>query len=660
MATAELTVTANLAGLRAQLESIPGITADAATKMVAQLDKSNRAAERAAKQSAEATKKAMQDAEKSATKAAGAVSDVGDKFGKVGSSAGKLAGALGLVNPALGEAARTAADLADVGEVGAEALGALGTATAAAAAVVGVFAVGLSPVVDLIAQQAEEADRAAAALRNYQAATQSAAAAGSEYASTLSAVGDQIRLGLQLETSREQTARRTADTLKEQAAALVQNTTEEQRAAEQLLATNKATMASLELRFRSGDLTEEEATKYRELSASVQTANSEQTRRASIIATAESDAATYAETLVDLAQAEEQAERNARRKAAADRAAAEAARAAAEAERAKEAAARAYLTAVSGYADGIRELQAAQLAGASEEERILAAGEERIRQLEELTTKTKYLGLTSEQEAAAIAEGEKAIAAVRADTASKIDALEQDAYNARMERLDEERERRLATEAEMAAAQQQLIMQGVDLVSQTLDAAADNQADILSKLEAQLAAGEDTMTMAQKEALKERISSQREAAMQAFRVNKAAKLAEAVINTAAAVTQALASAPPPFNLVNAGLAGAAGGIQVAAIAASQPAFHSGGMVPDEVPARLVTGEAVLSRVGRSMIGDEQIRAANAGMAPPTKVVAINQYRHQVFRPFIRDHLRMGGDLTDTIRGTRTVGMREAL
>jgi hypothetical protein len=660
MATAELTVTANLAGLRAQLESIPGITADAATKMVAQLDKSNRAAERAAKQSAEATKKAMQDAEKSATKAAGAVSDVGDKFGKVGSSAGKLAGALGLVNPALGEAARTAADLADVGEVGAEALGALGTATAAAAAVVGVFAVGLSPVVDLIAQQAEEADRAAAALRNYQAATQSSAAAGSEYASTLSAVGDQIRLGLQLETSREQTARRTADTLKEQAAALVQNTTEEQRAAEQLLATNKATMASLELRFRSGDLTEEEATKYRELSASVQTANSEQTRRASIIATAESDAATYAETLVDLAQAEEQAERNARRKADADRAAAEAARAAAEADRAKEAAARAYLTAVSGYADGIRELQAAQLAGASEEERILAAGEERIRQLEELTTKTKYLGLTSEQEAAAIAEGEKAIAAVRADTASKIDALEQDAYNARMERLDEERERRLATEAEMAAAQQQLIMQGVDLVSQTLDAAADNQADILSKLEAQLAAGEDTMTMAQKEALKERISAQREAAMQAFRVNKAAKLAEAVINTAAAVTQALASAPPPFNLVNAGLAGAAGGIQVAAIAASQPAFHSGGMVPDEVPARLVTGEAVLSRVGRSMIGDEQIRAANAGMAPPTKVVAINQYRHQVFRPFIRDHLRMGGDLTDTIRGTRTVGMREAL
>jgi len=661
VADINLTVSASLAQFEAQLAKTGDITAEQAKNIARDLKSALSSAEKAAKQSAEATKKAMQDAERSATKAAGAVSDVGDRFGKVGSSAGKLAGALGLVNPALGEAARTAADLADVGEVGASAIGALGTATAAAAAVVGVFAVGLSPVVDLIAQQAEEAERAASALRDYQAATASAASAGSDYASSLSAVSDQIRVGLQLETSREQTARRTGDALKEQAAALVESTQAEQAAAEQLIATNRGTMASLELKARAGDLTEEEATKYRELSASVQTANSEQTRRAAIIATAESDAATYAETLVDLAQAEEQAEKNARRKADADRAAAEAARAAAEADRAKEAAARAYLTAVSGYADGIRELQAAQLAGASEEERILAAGEERIRQLEELTTKTKYLGLTSEQEAAAIAEGEKAIAAVRADTAAKIDALEQDAYNARMERLDEERERRLATEAEMAAAQQQLIMQGVDLVSQTLDAAADNQADILAKLEAQLAAGEDTMTLAQKEALKERISAQREAALQAFRVNKAAKLAEAVINTAAAVTQALASAPPPFNLVNAGLAGAAGGIQVAAIAASQPAFHSGGMVPDEVPARLVTGEAVLSRVGRNMIGDEQIRAANAGMQPQERpMVVVQQYRHKVYNDFARDNLRLGGPLASAVRGTRTVGMREAL
>ena len=86
-----------------------------------------------------------------------------------------------------------------------------------------------------------------------------------------------------------------------------------------------------------------------------------------------------------------------------------------------------------------------------------------------------------------------------------------------------------------------------------------------------------------------------------------------------------------------------------------------GAPPDEVNARLVRGEGVLSRSGVNAIGGEQaVRAANAGIQQTPTVVAINQYRHQVFRPFIRDHLRMGGDLTAALRGTRTVGMREAL
>ena len=92
-------------------------------------------------------------------------------------------------------------------------------------------------------------------------------------------------------------------------------------------------------------------------------------------------------------------------------------------------------------------------------------------------------------------------------------------------------------------------------------------------------------------------------------------------------------------------------------------FRSGmvGAAPDEVSARLVRGEGVLSRAGVNNIGGAAaVQAANAGVSSPPMVVAIHQYRHQSFRPFIRHHLRLGGDLTDAIRGTRTVGMREAL
>ena len=118
MATAELTVSANLAGLRSQLESIPGLTAEQARLMTAELNKSIKASERAAKAAAEASKRSMQQASAAASEAAAKVGNVGDKFGTVGSSAGKLAGALSLLGPALGDSARNVADLADVGRSG--------------------------------------------------------------------------------------------------------------------------------------------------------------------------------------------------------------------------------------------------------------------------------------------------------------------------------------------------------------------------------------------------------------------------------------------------------------------------------------------------------------------------------------------------------------
>ena len=62
MASVELSVDANLSGLRQQLESIPGLTAEQARLMTAELNKSIKASERAAKAAAEASKRAMQQA----------------------------------------------------------------------------------------------------------------------------------------------------------------------------------------------------------------------------------------------------------------------------------------------------------------------------------------------------------------------------------------------------------------------------------------------------------------------------------------------------------------------------------------------------------------------------------------------------------------------
>jgi TP901 family phage tail tape measure protein len=77
---------------------------------------------------------------------------------------------------------------------------------------------------------------------------------------------------------------------------------------------------------------------------------------------------------------------------------------------------------------------------------------------------------------------------------------------------------------------------------------------------------------------------------------KAMAYAQAVINTAIAVTTALASAPPPFNLILAALSAAAGALEIATIQGTPMA--NGGVIPtgypnDTYPAMLSSGETVV-------------------------------------------------------------------
>ena len=623
MADVNLTVSADLAKLRAQLEQIGPITKDQAASMVKELERAYVRAEVAAKKTAETTRKAMADTTAATKRAVDANKELEDRFGKVGSSAGKVAGVLDLLAPGLGDAARGIADVADGMEVAAQ-----GGSTLA----LGLGVVGAAMGAVAMATAHYEAELAKVEERNRKVAESASAAV----ASAQRLKDTEAELAIELAAANGQLSEQEVATMRS-TAAVRDAFAEQERAARQRLADAKAARDNTQATY------DEVQAATAAVDAIVERKNNAIAAAAEIVAAKEREK-----------RAEQSAEAATRAKAQADRAAAEALRVRSEAYKESlalmEEESRAQEQARS-ITDALTASTAARTRAALEgADAVTAAMEHELAQ-----TLARY----QEGTRAAGANNAAQLDLTRAYEA-EVESIRQDAHAKRLALIDAEKKAQEEADAAALEVQRAAIMEGIALVSDSLAASADNQAQILEQLTSQLESNAENMTEADKRALKERIAAQRDAAMVAFGVNKAAQLATATVNTATAITAALASAPPPANLIAAGVAGAAGAVQVAAIASQQPAFHSGGMVPDEVPARLVTGEAVLSRVGRNVIGDEQIRAANAGIAPPVKVVAINQYRHEVFRPFIRDHLRLGGDLSSAIRGTRTVGQREAL
>jgi hypothetical protein len=103
-----------------------------------------------------------------------------------------------------------------------------------------------------------------------------------------------------------------------------------------------------------------------------------------------------------------------------------------------------------------------------------------------------------------------------------------------------------------------------------------------------------------------------------FEIGKAAAIATATIDGYAAVQKALASAPPPFNFILAGLVGVATASNVAKISQQQPpAFEQGGIVPgnsfsgDRVAAQVNSGEMILNRGQQKQLFDVANGASSA-------------------------------------------------
>jgi len=158
---------------------------------------------------------------------------------------------------------------------------------------------------------------------------------------------------------------------------------------------------------------------------------------------------------------------------------------------------------------------------------------------------------------------------------------------------------------------------------------------------------------------------EKKARRSAFATAKAAALAQAAINTALGVTQAL-TLPIPLNYINAAIVGALGAVEIGAIAAKQmPTAHSGRIIgaapaPDEQPIMALRGEAVMSRSAVERMGGEQaVSEANRGVGGGSGMVGVFSvvYEHRGFDAFAsRDLRRPTGALRQAIHGSGTAGL----
>ena len=648
MADVNLTVSADIGDLRRQLENIPGITAEQARLMVAELDRGYKRAEKAAASAAKATRASMKQAEEATKRVEDAGNELGDRFEKIGGSASKLAGGLDLLVPGMGDFASTVADLADIGEEASGIMGMSGLAgsVAALAGPLAILGLALTPIIVAFMAEQKEAEAAAAALARYEEATKAATEANNAFNDAIGDVNDELKLIFGLETQNEQAARRSV-------AALEAKRDAANASARALIAEAEAQRAAIKGAAMMDAIrgAQTKATRqYAELTDTIK-------KQKAIIK--ENDAAVElsAEVLREKAKADDQADRNAKRRAAREKAAAEGARRAAEAERLA-------AEALAKHQEMLAPLLAAEQQIAQNRTKEMEESERLAVQLDDLRARKMALaaaGQLSAEEAARFTKTEKTLAEQLTAALLAEEAKRQAGIAAKTEDAKKAQEAQLAADIAFYAKRAEIANGAADVVAAYSQYKLDQQVTAYQDaVAAQEALGKNA-TEGEKKRAAEETQEKRRQAMIAFAIDKAAKLAQALTAVALATINALATPPAP-NYIAAGLAAAGGAVQVATIAATRPTFHSGGMAdfaPDEASAIVRRGEAVLSPAGRAAIGDDTIRAANVGMGSGQTIVVQQVYRHRVFDSFVTDNLRTRGPLSRALGAGARAGQRRS-
>lgn len=237
-----------------------------------------------------------------------------------------------------------------------------------------------------------------------------------------------------------------------------------------------------------------------------------------------------------------------------------------------------------------------------------------------LETMTAAAGTNMEDRLAAEADYHRAVVAMNQDAASQVALINE-------KKAQDIRAQNMATVYQTMGAVQQV----GDQVARALTMAYDGQTETINALQQQLIDGDEYYTDAQKNQIKARLEATKKAARRSFELAKIGSLASIGVNTAEGISKALASAPPPVNVFLAGITAAAGAAAFAQAASQQPAFHSGGLAPDEQLSRTLPGEAWLSRTGRQTMGDDVINKANAAVPTrPERIVVEQYYAHSLY------------------------------
>lgn len=154
-------------------------------------------------------------------------------------------------------------------------------------------------------------------------------------------------------------------------------------------------------------------------------------------------------------------------------------------------------------------------------------------------------------------------------------------------------------------------------------------------------------------------NEQKHALLDSFRKEKAAAIATAGIQALQAAAMTLASIPFPASLVPAAAVGIEFATLIASIEAQKPPTFHRGLSPDEFPATLQAGEAVLTRQGvQSVGGAEAITAANRGTSPATgsrSTTVDFTYAGRAIGRVLSDGLRRPGEIRDILRPGSTPG-----
>lgn len=165
----------------------------------------------------------------------------------------------------------------------------------------------------------------------------------------------------------------------------------------------------------------------------------------------------------------------------------------------------------------------------------------------------------------------------------------------------------------------------------------------------------------------------REAMAVAFAAQKVMAISDIAVKAAQgvmAVWAVWAANPPVAMALSAGVALTAG-IQSGLVLAEEPTFHVGGMMaaaaggvatssraPDEVSARLLSGEPVLNRKAGELLGERGVNELNAGRMPSGSTTVEFRFKHKLLDAITAENVLMPtSPLRRAMKGRSRVGHR---